>query len=85
MSPESSGALGACWLGTGNQAKITAYSSKSMRLPFADLAWMNENRVFKMFPEWGGYTGCTNASMQHFYSKRPTPDSASDSLSRADT
>lgn len=46
---------------------------------------MNENRVFKMFPEWGGYTGCINASMDHFYSKRPTLGSVSDILSRADT
>jgi hypothetical protein len=54
-------------------------------VPFADLAWLNENRVFKMFPEWGGYTGCINASMRHFYSKRPTLGSVSDILSRADT
>ncbi|RYP26262.1 hypothetical protein DL767_008112 [Monosporascus sp. MG133] len=50
---------------------------------FADFAWMNENRQFKPYPEWKGYTGCINATLHHFFNERPSLGIVSEVLSRA--
>lgn len=52
-------------------------------IKFADFLWMNENREFKPYPEWRGYTGCINETLAHFHKGRPKLGSVPDVLSRA--
>ena len=44
---------------------------------------MNQNREFKPYPEWRGYTGCINETLSHFYGGRPNLGSIPEVLSRA--
>jgi hypothetical protein len=53
------------------------------QIKFADFSWMNENRIFKPYPEWRGTTGCINATQAEFYRGRPKLGSIPEVLSRA--